>query len=247
MECRVSFKGKTEFSWKRELLGIALLGLQPNTMENEARESEKKQYCLRNQEFSHVVRSTHIDKSIEAKRKVIRMLFVIILEFFVCWTPLHAINTIYLFYPEELYRYVGSKGIISLQLLAYCSSCCNPITYCFMNRKFRHAFITLFKTCKLVRWCFPEKSEGKQVTPPPSSQDVTACVTWTDKKARIVFSSGSQTTTVGSVRTVQPVGASARPVTQVIETGEEGSQFLYRITWPRTQPKQQGSSQPLYE
>ncbi|XP_045492261.1 cholecystokinin receptor-like [Colias croceus] len=147
--------------------------------ENEQRlEAEKKQaYCMHaDLEFRHVVRSTHIDKSIEAKRKVIRMLFVIILEFFVCWTPLHVINTIYLFYPDELYKYVGSKGIVSLQLLAYCSSCCNPITYCFMNRKFRQAFISLFKTCKLLRWCFPEKSEGKQATPPPSSQDVTACI-----------------------------------------------------------------------
>ncbi|XP_041972909.1 cholecystokinin receptor type A-like [Aricia agestis] len=128
-------------------------------------------------EFRHVVRSTHIDKSIEAKRKVIRMLFVIILEFFICWTPLHVINTIYLFYPEELYQYIGPRGIVSLQLLAYCSSCCNPITYCFMNRKFRQAFITLFKNCRLFRCCFPEHAEcGKQLTPPPSSQEVTACI-----------------------------------------------------------------------
>ncbi|XP_023940570.2 cholecystokinin receptor type A-like [Bicyclus anynana] len=128
-------------------------------------------------EFRHVVRSTHIDKSIEAKRKVIRMLFVIILEFFICWAPLHVINTIYLFYPEELYQYIGSKGIVCLQLLAYCSSCCNPITYCFMNRKFRQAFIVLFKSCRLLRCCFPRQTDGsKQVTPPPSSQEVTACV-----------------------------------------------------------------------
>ncbi|XP_075972386.1 cholecystokinin receptor-like [Anticarsia gemmatalis] len=138
-------------------------------------------YCMHTAvdfEFRHVVRSTHIDKSIEAKRKVIRMLFVIILEFFVCWAPLHVINTIYLFYPEELYQYIGPKGVVSLQLLAYCSSCCNPITYCFMNRKFRQAFISLFKSCRLFRACFPEKSECKQATPPPvsSSQDATACV-----------------------------------------------------------------------
>nr|ALM88305.1 neuropeptide receptor A9 [Chilo suppressalis] len=136
-------------------------------------------YCMHtvDLEFRHVIRSTHIDKSIEAKRKVIRMLFVIILEFFVCWTPLHVINTIYLFYPEELYQYIGSKGVVLLQLLAYCSSCCNPITYCFMNRKFRQAFIALFKACRLFRGCVPAKSEcGKQATPPPSSQDVTACI-----------------------------------------------------------------------
>ncbi|XP_059059975.1 cholecystokinin receptor-like [Achroia grisella] len=149
--------------------------------ENEGVSEESKStqsYCMHtvDMEFRHVVRSTHIDKSIEAKRKVIRMLFVIIMEFFVCWTPLHVINTIYLFYPDELYQYIGSKGVVCLQLLAYCASCCNPITYCFMNRKFRQAFITLIKNCRLFRGCFNEKSNDKPATPPPSSQEVTACI-----------------------------------------------------------------------
>ncbi|XP_032512406.1 cholecystokinin receptor isoform X2 [Danaus plexippus] len=128
------------------------LAKKPTKQSETALEERKIHCCLHTEfEFRHVVRSTHIDKSIDAKRKVIRMLFVIIVEFFVCWTPLHVINTIYLFYPEELYQYIGSKGIVSLQLLAYCSSCCNPITYCFMNRKFRQAFISLFKNFRILR------------------------------------------------------------------------------------------------
>ncbi|KOC64029.1 Cholecystokinin receptor type A [Habropoda laboriosa] len=92
----------------------------------------------------HVIRSNYMGKSIEAKKKVIRMLFVIVLEFFVCWAPLHVINTWYLFAPELVYSMIGSTGISLIQLLAYISSCCNPITYCFMNRKFRQAFLSLF-------------------------------------------------------------------------------------------------------
>ncbi|XP_076686410.1 cholecystokinin receptor type A [Andrena cerasifolii] len=92
----------------------------------------------------HVIRSNYMGKSIEAKKKVIRMLFVIVLEFFVCWAPLHVINTWHLFAPELVYSVVGSTGISLVQLLAYVSSCCNPITYCFMNRKFRQAFLSLF-------------------------------------------------------------------------------------------------------
>ncbi|XP_020282458.1 cholecystokinin receptor type A-like isoform X2 [Pseudomyrmex gracilis] len=92
----------------------------------------------------HVIRSNYMGKSIEAKKKVIRMLFVIVLEFFVCWAPLHVINTWYLFAPELVYSVVGSTGISLVQLLAYISSCCNPITYCFMNKKFRQAFLGLF-------------------------------------------------------------------------------------------------------
>lgn len=48
-----------------------------------------------NYKFSrHAIRSTYMDKSIEAKKKVIRMLFVIIVEFFVCWAPIHILNTV---------------------------------------------------------------------------------------------------------------------------------------------------------
>ncbi|XP_011138010.1 cholecystokinin receptor [Harpegnathos saltator] len=92
----------------------------------------------------HMIRSNYMGKSIEAKKKVIRMLFVIVLEFFVCWAPLHIINTWYIFAPDLVYTVVGSTGISLVQLLAYVSSCCNPITYCFMNRKFRQAFLELF-------------------------------------------------------------------------------------------------------
>ncbi|KAK7862637.1 hypothetical protein R5R35_001612 [Gryllus longicercus] len=92
----------------------------------------------------HAIRSNYMDKSIEAKKKVIRMLFVVVAEFFVCWAPLHVLNTWYLFSPEAVYTHVGSTGVSLVQLLAYVSSCCNPITYCFMNRKFRQAFLGIF-------------------------------------------------------------------------------------------------------
>ncbi|VEL26039.1 unnamed protein product [Protopolystoma xenopodis] len=33
------------------------------------------------------------------------------------------------------------RGFITL--VSYCSTCCNPITYCFMNQRFRAASIAL--------------------------------------------------------------------------------------------------------
>jgi len=90
------------------------------------------------------VRQTYTDKSIWAKKKIIRMLFVIVLEFFVCWTPLYVINTWYAFDAVSLYTEIGSTEIALIQLLAYLSSCCNPITYCFMNEKFRNGFLNAF-------------------------------------------------------------------------------------------------------
>ncbi|CAK1578021.1 unnamed protein product [Parnassius mnemosyne] len=150
-----------------------------NEEKEEATEFDKKAetICVHtNLESGHVVRSSHIEKSIKTKRKVIKMLFVVILVFFVCWTPLHIVNTVYLFYPYQLYANIGTKGILMLQLLAFCSSCCNPVIYCFMNKKFMQAFIGLLKSCKLLRRCLPDKREpSKQATPPPSNKHVTTC------------------------------------------------------------------------
>ena len=90
------------------------------------------------------LRSTHSEKSILAKKRVIRMLFVVVLEFFVCWTPIFIVNILALYIPNELYKTLGGYGISFLHLLSYASSCCNPITYCFMNRRFVQAFLHVF-------------------------------------------------------------------------------------------------------
>ncbi|XP_026673505.1 cholecystokinin receptor type A-like isoform X2 [Ceratina calcarata] len=121
-------------------------GNDGNCLSRDAKDStnEEQQNTSYSFDRQHAIRSNYMTKSIEAKKKVIRMLFVIVLEFFVCWAPLHVINTWYLFTPELVYSMVGSTGISLVQLLAYISSCCNPITYCFMNRKFRQAFLSLF-------------------------------------------------------------------------------------------------------
>lgn len=73
------------------------------------------------------------------------MLFVVVIEFFICWTPLYIINTIALFDPKAVYQHLGYTAISFMQLLAYSSSCCNPITYCFMSLGFRKAFLNLFR------------------------------------------------------------------------------------------------------
>ena len=85
------------------------------------------------------------------KKRIIKMLFVVVLEFFLCWTPLYVINTMALFSPRLVYHNFGYAGISFLQLLAYSSSCCNPITYCFMNSNFRKSFLNLFRCCQRQR------------------------------------------------------------------------------------------------
>ncbi|GAB6031014.1 hypothetical protein CHUAL_007834 [Chamberlinius hualienensis] len=97
------------------------------------------------------VRHTHVEVSRANKKRVIKMLFVVVLEFFICWTPLYVINTLSLFRPKMVYQDLGYMAISFFQLIAYASSCCNPITYCFMNSKFKRAFLSAFG-CNKASW-----------------------------------------------------------------------------------------------
>ncbi|KAK5644284.1 hypothetical protein RI129_008129 [Pyrocoelia pectoralis] len=94
------------------------------------------------------LRRTNAEKSLINKKRVIKMLFAVVLEFFICWTPLYVVNTIALFQPSIVYSSIGYTGVSFFQLLAYTSSCCNPITYCFMNCGFRKSFLNLFQCMK---------------------------------------------------------------------------------------------------
>lgn len=96
------------------------------------------------------LRRSNVEKNLLSKKRVIQMLFVVVLEFFICWTPLYIINTITLFDHTVVYNFLGYQAISFFHLLAYSSSCCNPITYCFMNSSFRKAFLQLFG-CRRLR------------------------------------------------------------------------------------------------
>ncbi|KAL1505400.1 hypothetical protein ABEB36_004974 [Hypothenemus hampei] len=142
----------------------------------------------------HGIRSNYLDRSIEAKRKVIRMLFVIVAEFFICWTPLHILNTLYVYYPDEVYKTVGSTEVSLIHLLCYVSSCSNPITYCFMNRKFRQTFFTAFR-CRTP--CLPDTSvsvsnfEGRPKNVALKKQSENSCNDSTLFMGRISYSGRS--------------------------------------------------------
>lgn len=97
------------------------------------------------------LRRTNAEKSLISKKRVIKMLCAVVLEFFICWTPLYVINTVALFNPLAVYSGLGYTAISFFQLLAYSSSCCNPITYCFMNCGFRKSFLNLFRCFKKFR------------------------------------------------------------------------------------------------
>ncbi|KFM72331.1 Cholecystokinin receptor, partial [Stegodyphus mimosarum] len=104
------------------------------------------------------------EKNQAAKTRVVRMLFVVVIEFFVCWTPLYVVNTWALFDAKTVYSSLGYVGISVIHLLAYISSCCNPLTYCFMHKKYRQGFLAVIGCKRDMRWNFGRQSSERSGT-----------------------------------------------------------------------------------
>ncbi len=105
------------------------------------RGSAKKKQLESKQHMRH----SNTEKSLAAKKRVIKMLFMIVFEFFICWTPVYVMQTWGVFDFTGAVFYVSPLAMNFIHLLSYVSSCCNPITYCFMNKRFRQGFLAAFR------------------------------------------------------------------------------------------------------
>ncbi|XP_034463125.1 cholecystokinin receptor-like [Hippoglossus hippoglossus] len=102
-------------------------------------------------------RSNTSEAKLQAKKRVIRMLMVIVALFFICWMPLYSANTWKAFDLRSASRALSGAPISFIHLLSYSSACVNPIIYCFMNTRFRKALGSTFACCCnnwLCRKCF---------------------------------------------------------------------------------------------
>ncbi|KAL0970467.1 hypothetical protein UPYG_G00242350 [Umbra pygmaea] len=86
-----------------------------------------------------------------AKKRVIRMLLVIVFLFFLCWTPVFAVNAWRAFDRRSADKLLSGAPISFIHLLSYTSACVNPIIYCFMNKRFRQGILATFVCCKRSR------------------------------------------------------------------------------------------------
>ena len=91
--------------------------------------------------------------------RLIRMLIVIVVIFFCCWTPSYIwwlLLTAQDTFKVNLTKFSNLKLYLQgfnlwnselntmITILTYLSSCTNPITYCFLNSKFRKALLLTF-------------------------------------------------------------------------------------------------------
>ncbi|XP_069325545.1 gastrin/cholecystokinin type B receptor isoform X2 [Eulemur rufifrons] len=82
-----------------------------------------------------------------AKKRVVRMLLVIVVLFFLCWLPVYSANTWRAFDGPGAHRALSGAPISFIHLLSYASACVNPLVYCFMHRRFRQACLDTCSRC----------------------------------------------------------------------------------------------------
>ncbi|XP_067828414.1 cholecystokinin receptor type A [Heptranchias perlo] len=104
-------------------------------------------------------RSNSSTANLMAKKRVIRMLIVIVIMFFICWTPIFCANAWRAFDKVSADRLLSGTPISFIHLLSYTSACVNPIIYCFMNKRFRMAFLATFSCCTKRRAHIREAEE----------------------------------------------------------------------------------------
>ncbi|XP_072300924.1 cholecystokinin receptor-like [Eucyclogobius newberryi] len=102
-------------------------------------------------------RSNASQAKLQAKRRVVRMLMVIVALFFICWMPLYIVNTWKAFDPKTILKALSGAPISFIHLLSYSSACVNPIIYCFMNTRFRKALFSTFSCLCNNRICNKKK------------------------------------------------------------------------------------------
>lgn len=76
------------------------------------------------------------------RRKALKLLIVLIAEFFICWTPLYLYHTIGIFH-KSFYRSMPSVIFDVVLLFSFFSASCNPLTYYFMSERYRSALFDI--------------------------------------------------------------------------------------------------------
>ncbi|CAL1598215.1 unnamed protein product [Knipowitschia caucasica] len=105
-------------------------------------------------------RSNTSQAKLQAKRRVVRMLMVIVALFFVCWMPLYVVNTWKAFDARSIVRALSGAPISFIHLLSYTSACVNPVIYCFMNTRFRKALLSTFSCACCQSACSRRKERN---------------------------------------------------------------------------------------
>lgn len=80
------------------------------------------------------------------RRKALKLLIILILEFFICWTPLAIYHTLGTF-NKAFYRTTSNVWGDLILLFSFASALSNPLTYYFMSKRYRSVLYAYLTCC----------------------------------------------------------------------------------------------------
>jgi hypothetical protein len=80
------------------------------------------------------------------RSKALKLLITLIVEFFICWTPLFIYHTIGTF-NKNFYRKTPNIYVNLILLFSFASASCNPLTYYFMSKRYRSVLYAYLLCC----------------------------------------------------------------------------------------------------
>ncbi|XP_064642832.1 QRFP-like peptide receptor [Lineus longissimus] len=88
------------------------------------------------------------DRHIKQKKQIVKMLFIIVAMFTICWFPFFTVH-FYGSFNETGDDFQITRAI--LQLVGYSNCCINPVVYTFLNKNFQNQFQYLLSCCSWRR------------------------------------------------------------------------------------------------
>ncbi|XP_070545533.1 QRFP-like peptide receptor [Ptychodera flava] len=85
--------------------------------------------------------------TLKYKKKATKMLVLVVVLFFICWTPYHVV-TVRREFPSLKDNEKNRLLVACITLLALSNSCLNPIVYAFLNGNFKQSFVATLKCRK---------------------------------------------------------------------------------------------------
>ncbi|XP_061175447.1 QRFP-like peptide receptor [Saccostrea echinata] len=111
--------------------------------------------------------SHDLEKSMQQKKRIIKMLIVIVLVFLICWLPFFAVH-IYRMYNNVDYEDFRMVSLV-VQIIGFTNSAVNPIMYGFMNQKFKQTIRVMYVRCRSKLYRGKNASVNSQSNSAPNS------------------------------------------------------------------------------
>uniref|UniRef100_A0A8C6T410 Neuromedin-K receptor n=1 Tax=Neogobius melanostomus TaxID=47308 RepID=A0A8C6T410_9GOBI len=129
---------------------------------------------------------------LQAKRKVVKMMIIVVVTFALCWLPYH-VYFIVTGLNKELGRWKYIQQVyLSVLWLAMSSTMYNPIIYCCLNSRFRAGFKRAFRWCPFIKVSSYDELELRSTSLRPTRQSSMYTLSRMDTTTVMVYDPNEQ-------------------------------------------------------